>query len=178
MKIPPPAQPEAPPFKRKRGPPPQATKLLVASLGAGLVFMALLAIVFVPRYLENLNPPPSTLLMLELNTTTGTPRIVVGSALYDMDLSKFNATLYRENVTGEDVSVAWLATGLTGGSGGLSFTDANGDMKLDAGDFFTLPAGPQANYRFEVWQIDVNHRVGTLVWTGSLGLTSPVGILI
>jgi hypothetical protein len=164
VKIPPPAKPEAPPFKRKRGPPPQATKLLVASLGAGLVFMALLAIVFVPRYLENLNPPPSTLLTLQLNTTASTPRIVVTSALYDLALSKFNATLSLGNVT-----IGSLGAGLTGGSGALTFVDANHDGNLDAGDFFAFTPSGQGSYHFEVWQIDVGHRVGVLSWTGSPG---------
>jgi hypothetical protein len=164
VKIPPPAQPEAPPFKRKRGPPPQATKLLVASLGAGLVFMALLAIVFVPRYLDNLNPPPSTLLKLELNTTTSTPRIVVTSALYSLDLSRFNATLSMGNAT-----IGSLGAGLTGGRGALTFVDANRDGSLDMGDYFVFAASGQGSYHFEVWQVDVGHRVGVLSWTGSPG---------
>ncbi len=163
MKIPKPKKPEAE-FKRKRAPPPQATKLLIASLSAGLVFMALLAIVFVPRYLENLNPPASTLLDLELDTTAGAPRIGVTFALYNLAVSKFNATLLRDNTT-----VAALAPGLGGTSAGLSFTDANQDGLLDAGDYFTLPSGPQATYHFEVWQGDVGHLVGVVTWTGSLG---------
>ncbi len=161
MKIPKPAQPEAPPFKRKRAPPPQATKLLVASLAAALVFMAVLAIVFVPRYLENLNPPPTTL--LNLNLTAGQPRIEVTYALYNMPLAKFNATLTRNNVT-----VAALSAGLAGTDAGLNFTDANHDGLLDVGDYFTLPSGPQGVYRFEVWQVDVDQRVGALVWTGTV----------
>ena len=161
MKIPRPKPPETE-FKRKRAPPPQATKLLVASLSAALVFMAVLAIVFVPRYLQNLSPPPTTLLRLDLNTTAGAGRIVVTFALYDLGLSKFNATLTRDNVT-----VASLPAGLRGTNAGLSFTDANGDGQLDVGDFFTLPAGPQGNYHFEVWQVDVNNRVGVLSWTGA-----------
>ena len=68
MKIPRPRPPETE-FRRKRAPPPQATKPLISSLSAGLVFMALLAIVFVPRYLENQNPPVSTILNLQLNTS-------------------------------------------------------------------------------------------------------------
>ncbi len=48
MKIRRPSAPEVP-FKRKRRPPPQATKLLTYSLAAGIVFMVLLAIVFLPR---------------------------------------------------------------------------------------------------------------------------------
>ncbi len=162
MKIPRPAKPEAPAFKRKREAPPQATKLLVASLLAALVFMAVLAIVFVPRYLENLNPPPTTLLTFELNTTAATPRIVVTSALYDFELSRFNATLTLGNVT-----LATLATGLHGGTAALNFTDANGDGKLDTGDVFGFRASGQGTYRFEVFQVDVGQRVGFLTWTGS-----------
>ncbi len=163
MKIPKPKPPETE-FKRKRGPPPQATKLLIASLSAGLVFMALLAIVFVPRYLEFLNPPPSTLLNLEINTTGTAPRIVVTYALYGLDLSRFNATLYRDNAT-----VASLAAGLGGGTAALAFTDANNDRLVDAGDSFTIQAAVQGSYRFEVWQVDVGHLVGVQTWTGALG---------
>ncbi len=160
MKIPRPKPPETQ-FKRKRGPPPQATKLLLASLSAGLVFMALLAIVFVPRYLENLNPPPSTLLALGYNTSAGSPRIEVLTALYALNLSTFNATLARDNVT-----VASLSAGLAGTSGGFGFADANHNGLLDAGDYFTLPTGPQGTYRIEVWQVNLGHRVGYLTWTG------------
>ncbi len=162
MKIPRPKPPETE-FKRKRGPPPQATKLLLASLSAGLIFMALLAIVFVPRYLDNLNPPPSTLLTLEINMTSGSPRIVVVSALYDLALSRFNATLYRDNAT-----VANLSAGLGSGAPALAFTDANHDGQLDAGDYFSIQATNQGAYRFEVWQVDVGHRVGVQTWTGAL----------
>ena len=160
MKIPRPKPPETQ-FQRKRTPPPQATKLLLASLSAGLVFMALLAIVFVPRYLENLNPPPSELLALGYNTSAGSPRIVVLTALYGLPLSNFNATLARDNAT-----VASLPAGLAGPVGGLTFVDANADGRLDAGDYFAIPPGPQGTYRLEVWQVDLVHRVGWLVWTG------------
>ena len=161
-KIPRPKAPEAE-FKRKRAPPPQATKLLVASLSAGLIFMALLAIVFVPRYLENLNPPPSTLLDLSLNTTAGAPHIMVTFALYNLALSDFNATLYRDNVT-----IATLPAGLGGGASTLSFTDANHDGLLDLGDFFTVQVSAQGAYRLEVWQGNVGHLVGVQSWTGTI----------
>ncbi len=162
MKIPRPKPPETE-FKRKRSPPPQATKLLIASLSAGLLFMALLAIVFVPQYLRFLNPPPSTLLTLDINTTTASPRIVVTYALYDLSVSLFNATLTRDNVT-----VATLPTGLGGGGAALSFTDANHDGQVDAGDYFTLQASSQGSYSFQVWQTDVGHLVGVKTWTGAL----------
>ena len=161
MKIPRPKPPETQ-FKRKRAPPPQATKLLIASLTAGLVFMAVLAIVFVPRALEA-NAPPSTLLHLYLNDTVAPTRVDVTYALFDLGLAKFNVTLLRGNAT-----VAALPAGLNGTVNGLSFTDANHDGLLDAGDYFTLPSEPQATYHFEVWQGDVGHLVGVLTWTGSI----------
>lgn len=145
LKIPWP-KPEETQFRRKRNPPPRVTKLLIASLSVGLIFMALLVIVFVPRYLENLNPPPSTLLDLALNTTSGTRRIEVTFALCDLDLSKLNATFYRDNVT-----VASLSAGLAGGTSTLAFADANQDRKIDVGDFFTVRVRVQGDYRLEAW---------------------------
>lgn len=171
MKIPKPSKPEAPPFKRKRGPPPQATKLLVASLLAALVFMAVLAIVFVPRYLENLNPPPTNL--LHLNLTAGEPRIQVTFALYDWALSRFNATLLESTST-NTTRVRSLPPGLGGGTSVLGFTDADQDGLLNAGDYFTanvstVPNAAQAQFTLEVWQVDIGQRVGFATWPGILG---------
>ncbi len=160
MKIPRPKPPETA-FKRKRSPPPQATKLLIASLSAGLLFMALLAIVFVPRYLENANPNPIATLTLELSSGSGGTRVVVTSAAYNLNVSLFNATLTRDNV-----SAGSLPAGLAGTAGQLNFTDANHDGLLDLGDYFTVGAGLQGVYRLVVWQTNVNQRVGFLSWTG------------
>ncbi len=165
MKIPRPKEPETD-FKRKRAPPPQATKLLTASLLTGLVFMAVLAVVFIPPYLNGLNRPPTATLSLELNTTAGAARVDVVDALYALPLTRFNATLTRETASGALVPVANLGAGLSPAAAGLNFTDANHDGLLDAGDYFTLPTGPQATYHFEVWQLDVDARVGAVVWTG------------
>ncbi len=162
MKIPRPKPPETE-FKRKRAPPPQATKLLLASLSAGLIFMGLLAVVFVPRYLEGLNQPPSTILDLALNTTASGPRIVVTGSTVNLDLSKFNATLSLNNAT-----IASLSAGLGGGTASLRFVDANGDGKLDVGDYFEVQATQQGDYRFEIWQVDIGYRVGVQLWTGAL----------
>ncbi len=161
VKIPRPKEPETE-FKRKRAPPPQATKLLIASLSAGLIFMALLAIVFVPRYLEGLNQPPSTILTLAVDTNGTVPRIVVTASTLDLPLAEFNATLYRDNAT-----VATLSAGLAGGTSELRFVDANADGRLDAGDYFEVQASQQGTYRFEVWQVNFG-RVGVQLWTGAL----------
>ncbi len=168
MKIPKPSKPEAPDFKRKRAPPPQATKLLTASLLAALVFMAVLAIVFVPRYLENLNPPPSTVLVLRVNTTAG-PRVVVTAATMDLNLTLFNATLLQNATV-----VTSLPSGLRGTTPILAFTDANHDGLLDLGDYFTvhvssLPQAAGAQFTLQVWQVNIGQRVGYVTWPGILG---------
>lgn len=157
MKIPRPKPPETE-FKRKRGPPPQATRLLLSSLAAALVFMAVLAIVFIPRYLQYANPPPIEVLQLLVSSGN---RINVTSTNAALALTLFNATLVRDNVT-----VASLASGLSNGTSALSFVDANGDGLLDAGDYFTVASAPQSDYRLQIYQVDVGKLVGFIEWTG------------
>lgn len=159
MKIPRPKPPETS-FKRTRTPPPQATRLLLTSLAAGLIFMAVLAIVFIPRYLEYANPP--TVEIVQLDALPGGRLNVTGSSAV-LSLSDFNATLSRDNVT-----IASLGAGLTGGGPTLRFTDANGNGQLDPGDYFTVGASVQGSYRFEVWQVNVGKLVGLYTWEGVL----------
>ncbi len=167
MKIARPKPPETE-FKRKRGPPPQATKLLVSSLGAGLVFMGLLAIVFVPRYLENLNQPPVVVVDILANVarnTTGAneTRYQIDRASLSLPLSTFNASLLRDNVT-----LASLPAGLVGGSLTFRFVDANANLVLDAGDYFLVGVTAPASYQIQLWQRDVGRLVGVYWWPGSL----------
>ncbi len=159
MKIARPKPPETD-FKRKRSPPPQATKLLLSSLAAGLVFMGLLAIVFVPRYLDNLNQPPVVVL-----TITAIPgaRLEVNASSLSVPVSNFNASLLQDNVT-----IASLPGGLAGGNSTFRFVDANGDLALDAGDYFSIGTTVQSSYQLQVWQRDVNRLVGVYSWQGAL----------
>jgi hypothetical protein len=159
MKIPRP-KPAETEFKRKRGPPPQATRLLLSSLAAGLVFMAVLAVVFIPRYLQYANQPPIEVIKL---LVSGGGRINVTSANAALDLSLFNATLLRNNVT-----VGFLASGLSSGTSILNFTDANRDGLLGVGDYFQVTSTPQNFYRLQVWQVDVGKLVGLIEWTGKV----------
>lgn len=147
-------------FRRKRSPPPQATKLLLYSLAAGLVFMGALAVVFVPRYLSNLNQPAVEILFL--NAQAG-GRLVVGETAFSLGLANFNATLYRD-----DVPFARLGPGLKESNASLQFTDANGNGLMDQGDFFTvIGSEPGHSYRLEVRQVDVGRLVGSYAWTGA-----------
>lgn len=159
MKIARPKPPETE-FRRKRSPPPQATKLLLYSLAAGLVFMGLLAIVFVPRYLENLSQPP--VVVLELAAKPG-GHLEISMSSVSLALSNFNASLLRDNVT-----IASLSAGLSGGDVSFRFADANGDALLDQGDYFIVSATAQASYRLQVWQQDVGRLVGIYSWEGAL----------
>ncbi len=148
------------PFRRKRAPPPQATKLLLYSLSAGLVFMAVLAIVFVPRYLENLNQPAVEIIRLQ---DQGGGRLVVQATAFALPLSDFNATLSRDNTT-----IAELGPGLNGTTAALSFRDENGNLRLDQGDVFVVTVSAQGSYRLQVWQRDVGRVVGLYAWSGVL----------
>ena len=157
MKITRPARPEVP-FKRKRTPPPQATKLLTYSLGAGIVFMVLLGIVFLPRMF--VDQTPVAILDLRFNATTA--HLDVASVTFALPVANFRAVLSKDNAT-----LATLDAGLRNGTATLSFVDANGNGLLDAGDSFAISVSPAGQYRFEVFQVDVNRRVGFVGWTGS-----------
>lgn len=159
MKIARPKPPETE-FKRKRGPPPQATKLLLSSLAAGLVFMGLLAIVFVPRYLENLDQPPVVVLTIRANASA---RLEIASASVSLPLSNFNASLLQDNAT-----IASLDAGLAGGNSTFRFADANGNTVLDVGDYFTVGVAVPSSFQLQLWQRDVNRLVGVYSWQGAL----------
>jgi hypothetical protein len=151
-------------FKRKRSPPPQATKLLTYSMIAGIVFMALLAIVFVPLGLreqparEVVNPENGG--RFRLDTSAGT-RLFIDSTTASLELAKFNATFWVD-----DTVLAHLDPGLALGMAALSFTDATANALLDSGDYFTVRPPPTGCYRFEVYQVDVGKLAGYLRWGG------------
>jgi len=141
MKIRRPSKPEVP-FKRKRSPPPQATKLLTYSLAAGIVFMVLLAIVFLPRMFGT-QEPIATPVVLQYNTT----RLDVISVGALVSLTKLQATLYDGNRT-----LASLGPPLGGGNSTFSFVDANGDGLLGPGDYFPFSVGGTGCHRAEIIQ--------------------------
>jgi len=144
------------PFLRKRGAPPQATKLLTYSLAAGIVFMVLLGIVFLPRMFPA--QPLVAIVDLRLNTSAGV-RLDVTFVTAVLDLDHFNATLWRD-----DLAVGSLPAGLQGGSASLRFVDGNANGFLDVGDHFELTTDPSGCFRFEMFQLDVNRRVAFERW--------------
>ena len=158
MRIRRPSRPEAP-FKRKREPPPQATKLLRYSLLAGIVFIILLAIVFVPQMLIQ-QDKVATPVAMKFVTTTQLNVTSVGALV---PLSKMKAMLLLNNTT-----AATIGPPLSGGSGNFTFTDANGDGLLGPKDYFTVVVGPFGCHRVDVLQIEPSSTflVGFERWGG------------
>jgi hypothetical protein len=164
MKIARPSKPEAP-FKRKRSPPPQATKLLRYSLLSAVVFMVLLAIVFLPRMFPNqpprevVNPGDPYNGKLRLDTSNGT-RLYIDQTTVSLDLAKFQANFTRDKQV-----IGSLSPGLAlGANANLTFVDANMNGLLDAGDYFAVSVSSTGCYHFEVFQIDVGQVAGWLEW--------------
>jgi hypothetical protein len=161
MRIARPKRPEVA-FKRKRSPPPQATKLLTYSMIAGVVFIMLLGIVFIPAALREqatttvINPERGG--QFRHDTSNGT-RLYVDSVTASLGLSHFNATFWVD-----DVSFAHLDPGLGGGDATLSFTDARGNGLLDAGDFFAILPPATGCFRFEVYQVNIHRLAGISEW--------------
>ena len=147
MKIARPSKPDVP-FNRKRRPPPQATKLLRYSLLAGVVFMVLLAIVFLPQMFPRQSPVATPVEMQLLNTTGGS-RLSVTSVGAFVELSKFRAVFIQDNVT-----VSILGPPLVGANGSFSFTDTDGDSHLGPGDYFAFACSPRSTYHMEIQQLE------------------------
>lgn len=156
MKIRRPSKPEVP-FKRKRSPPPQATKLLTYSLAAGIVFMVLLAIVFLPRMFPD-QPPIEIVRGLHFETQNGT-QIYIDSVTVALELPKF-----RANFSVDGVEIVHLDPGLGGGNATFRFVDGSPNGLLDSGDYFVVSPPPTGCYRLQIFQLDVGRLSGSLTW--------------
>lgn len=156
MKIRRPSKPEVP-FKRKRRPPPQATKLLTYSLAAGIVFMVLLAIVFLPRMFPD-QRPIEIVRSFHFESQNGT-QIYIDSVTVSLELARF-----RANFSVDRVEVARLGAGLGGGNATFGFVDASANGFLDSGDYFKVSPPPTGCYRLEIFQLDVGRLSGSLTW--------------
>ena len=157
MKIRRPSAPEVP-FKRRRRPPPQATKLLTYSLAAGIVFMVLLAIVFLPRMFPD-QTPIEIVRGFHFETPNNRTLIYVDSVTVSLELSRFQA-----NFSVDGSEIARLGPGLGGGTATLRFFDANSKGFLDSGDYFQVSPPPTGCYRLEIFQLDVGRLTGSLTW--------------
>ena len=133
-------------FRRRSPPTPQATRLMKVSLGAGLLFLLVLAAVFVPRGLQY-DQPSHPLAVLGLRSSV--PFVVeVVRVNVERQLGEY---LVEVNITAEGrAPLNVLIDPLAVGSWPLppddfvSFADADADGSLSPGDTFTIL--PQANY--------------------------------
>jgi hypothetical protein len=119
-------------FKRRTTPPPAARKFLLASLLSGLILLAMLAIVFIPRGLIYEPLPVLPRIAFELNTTGGT-RVVVSAVSAVRPLSEFNGTYSRGTSLLASIDPLRTAT-----NGTFSFSDVDGDGNLSVGDEFRV----------------------------------------
>ena len=130
MRIPRPVR-KKPMFKRRSSPPPAARKLLLASLLSGLVLLAMLAIVFLPRGFQNEGKPVLPQVVFDFDTSTGSQRVVVCAVSAVRPLSEYNATYSRGGTTLAGIDPLRNAT-----NGTFSFSDTDGDGNLSVGDAF------------------------------------------
>ena len=162
MKIRRPSKPEVP-FKRKRSPPPQATKLLRYSLLSGLVFMVLLAIVFLPRMFPD-QPPIEIVRSFHFETPNNRTQIYIDSVTVSLDLAKFRAN-FTVAQRGRVVEFGNLSQGLSvGANSTFRFVDGSANGLLDPGDYFEVSPPPTGCYRLQIFQLDVRQTVGFLEW--------------
>ena len=153
-------------FRRARPPPIQATKLLLASLSAALIFIVVLAIVFIPRALEHENQPPIPRITLFVASIPGRAWANVTDATIAAPLVEYNATVYRKVGT-VTVVIGALPT-LNSIDGDLSFSDTDGDGRLTAGDSFEIVTRePGGAYTLQIWYRPVGKLVGLAgPWSG------------
>jgi len=152
VRIPRPVR-KKPLFKRRSSPPPAARKLLLASLLSGLVLLAMLAIVFIPRGFEHEGKPVLPRVAFEFNTSTGSQRVVVSAVSAVRPLSEYNATYSRGGRTLAGIDPLRNAT-----NGTFSFSDTDGDGNLTVGDEFGVTY--TADEVLRVWYLPGRAIVG------------------
>ena len=133
-------------FRRRSPPTPQATRLMKVSLAAGLLFLLVLAAVFVPRALQY-DQPSAPLAVLRLGSS-GPFVVEVVRINIAKPLAEFRVEL---NITGSgqnpvNVNINPLAVGAWPSPPGeiIAFADSDGNGELSVGDAFTIQ--PQTNY--------------------------------
>jgi hypothetical protein len=162
MKIRRPSKPEVD-FKRKRRPPPQATKLLRYSMLSGVVFMVLLAIVFLPRMFPH-QPPIEIVRSFHFETPNNRTQIYIDRVTISLELAKFRANFTVEE-GGKVVEFGNLSQGLlVGGNATFRFVDATSIGLLGPGDYFEVSPPPKGCYRLQIFQLDVGQPAGFLEW--------------
>lgn len=150
-----PAGPRTAPFRRRAPPTPQATRLMKVSLGAGLLFVVLLGIVFIPTALRFDRPPQPTIVLTE---TASSPLFLVEVTRVNVrePLASYRGELNITNMSEPDrvsdinVDIPQLGEGEWAG-GLVSFADVDGDGTLSIGDRFTIRPQTTGSWRYELF---------------------------
>lgn len=149
------------PFARGRAPPPQATKLLTASMSAGIVLIILLAVVFIPRALFYEGQPRPPRVDLQLDASDGF-HVLVTDVSENRPLADWSATLWILPSTNDTISpLVHAAT-----SGSLGFEDRDGSGTLSPGDAFPIEFQPSLSYRFTLVLLPLDRDIVVIHWTG------------
>ena len=165
MKIPRPQGAEKS-FQRTRAPPSQATKLLLSSMSAALILIVVLAVVFIPRALQQEGNPAIPQIGLVVSSVSGTAWANVSKATVAARLADYNASVVRD-VGSSTVLVGALAELASGASdGGVSFRDVDGDGLLSIRDSFTVATTSGGAYALYIWYKPEGKLVGVAQWTG------------
>lgn len=149
------ARPKGPKeFKRRSPPTPQATRLIKVSIGACLLFLAVLAAVFVPKALHY-DQPPNPVAVLALRSS-GPFVVEVVQINVVRPLDEFRGEL---NMTGAgqpatEVNMQPFSLGVWQN---ITFDDVDRDGGLSAGDTFTiLPQSGFSLYRLLLYHVSTD----------------------
>ncbi len=135
-------------------------------MSAGLILIAALAIVFIPRALQQEGKPPIPQVHLAVSSRSGTAWANVTSVTVAASLTKYNATVVRASgySTATVGALAVLADRATDRS--LAFRDVDGDGILSPGDSFRVTTVAGGTYSLYIWYTPEAKLVGIATWTG------------
>ena len=147
-----------PEFRRRGAPPPAARRFLAASLSAGLILLAALAVVFLPIALQHEQLPPVPRVVLEVVSGSSGTLVVVNVTL-DRSLSAYRVEFYWDNDAGTTLKAA-IDPLQNAATPFLSFRDVDGDGQLSAEDEFDLVISPEHRNRFLIIYVPAGRIVG------------------
>ncbi len=151
---------EGRPFRRRRPPSKQATRLMLFSLLASLGLAAVLGYVFLPKLLYYEQLPESPHYELRATSTDSTLRIEIVAASLPKELKEFEVLLI---VDSQNYTFGPLPDDI---EGLVRFFDTNDLGLLDTGDYFLVEVEVGKTYTLLILPVDrtEDEGVGYLKW--------------